>query len=94
MAELRTKPIDYDARRDPRTDFYCIVCQKDMDRSKPCRSVHLIEGGPIVLHPDDESKYVSDGGEMGCCPIGEDCAKKLGREWTHPKALWPKREPD
>lgn len=86
---LRTKFIDGDYRRDPKTDFFCCACQKDMDRAKPCYSVHLIDGGAFALHRDDESKYVPDGGELGCHPIGTDCAKRLGLEWCHPKAVWP-----
>jgi hypothetical protein len=87
--DLRTKFIDFDARRDPKTDFFCCACQKDMDRSKACYAVHLVDGGPFALHPDDEVKYIPDGGELGCHPIGNDCAKKLGLEWCHPKAIWP-----
>jgi hypothetical protein len=51
----------------------------------------MINGGYYALHAADEAKYVPDGGEMGCWPIGDDCATKLGLEWTHEKALWPQR---
>lgn len=89
---IRTKQIDYGARRDPQTDFYCVACQKDMDRTRPARAVHLICNFPLIaLHPADELVYVPDGSDMGCFPIGECCAKKLGREWTFPKSLWPQR---
>lgn len=98
--DFRTKFIDFDARRDPKTDFFCVACQKDMDRSKPSRAVHMVDGGYFALHPADEAAYQAEAktlaggqhpGEMGCWPIGECCAKRLGREWTHPKALWPQR---
>lgn len=91
MTDLRTTFLDYDARRNPKTDFFCVACQKDMDQLKPVRAVHLIAGGYTVLHPDDELQYEPDGGDMGCWPIGECCAKKLGLEWTHAKSLWPRR---
>ena len=45
----------------------------------------MIDGGYYALHPAGEAKYVPDG-EMGCWPIGNDCAKKLGLEWCHAKA--------
>ena len=85
-SSLRTKFIDFDARRDPKTDFFCCACQKDMDPKKPCRAVHLVDGGMYALHPKDEEKYAPDGGDLGCHPIGSDCAKKLGLEWTFPPA--------
>ena len=91
METLRTKFIDFDARHDPKTDFFCCACQKDMDPSKPCFAVHMVDGGYYALHPADEAKYTSDGGEMGCWPIGNDCAKKLGLEWCHSKAAWPRK---
>lgn len=55
MATLRTKFIEFDARRDPKTDFFCVACQKDMDRAKPVRAVHMVDGGYHALHPADEA---------------------------------------
>ncbi len=96
MTNFRTQCIDGDYRKNPKTQFYCCACQKDMDPAKPCFAVHLVEGGPYVLHPGDEAAYQADAlangqqpGELGCFPIGNDCAKKLGIEWCHPKAIWP-----
>lgn len=82
-ADLRTKPWDdYDARREPRTNHFCIRCQKDIKPYAPVRWVHLISGGMTMLHPDSEASYASDGGDLGCHPVGMDCARKLGLEWT------------
>lgn len=89
----RTKFISYAARREPKSDFYCVACQKDMDPQKPCRAVHMIDGGYYALHPSEEPNYVPDGGDMGCWPIGNDCAKKLGIEWTFAPALFAKGAP-
>lgn len=83
MSNLRTKFVDYDARRDPKTNHFCVACQKDLKPGVPYREVHLVNGGPFALHPEDEPKYESDSGEMGMWPIGNDCARKLGLEWTH-----------
>lgn len=59
------------------------MCQKDLNPNKPCRWVHCIQGGMFALHPEDESKYeYNDASDMGSWPIGLDCAKKLGLEWT------------
>lgn len=81
---MRTKFLDYDARRTPKTEHHCIRCQKDLKPGQPVRWIHCVNGGMFVLHPDDESSYVSDAGDMGCWPIGNDCARILGIDWTHP----------
>lgn len=83
--EHRTKDIDFDARRDPKTNHYCVACQKDLKQGQKHRTVHMIKGGYTALHPEDEHKYKPDSGDMGHWPIGMDCAKKLGLEWTHEK---------
>lgn len=70
-----------DYRNDPKTKFFCFWCQKDMNPTKPYRMIHLIDG-EAVLHPEDEHAYVSDGGDLEVYPIGSDCAKRLGLEWT------------
>lgn len=81
---FRTKFLDYDARRTPHTDHFCIKCQKDIKPGQPVRMVHLINGGIDILHPDDEAKYMPDAGEMGLHAVGSDCAQKIGLEWTVP----------
>jgi hypothetical protein len=81
----RTKFTNYDARRDPKTDHFCCVCQKDLKPGAPFRMVHLVDGGGFVLHPEDEALYSRTGerrGDVGGHPIGPDCARKLGLEWT------------
>ena len=76
---------DPDFRRDPKTNAYCVRCQKDLKPGTPRRYVHLIGagGGGWFLHPDDESKYVPDDGDGGFIAIGMDCVKRVGIEWTH-----------
>jgi hypothetical protein len=80
MNEPRTKCIDPDYRKDPKTDHFCCRCQKDIRGAH--RFVHLVNGGPFALHPEDESKYIADSGDLGSFPIGPDCARKIGVEWT------------
>lgn len=84
MAEaetFRTKFIDPDFRRDPKTSVFCCRCQKDI-KGAPEFYVHLIDGC-AVLHPDDEhllpSGYPQD---YGIQPVGADCAKFIGKEWV------------
>jgi len=81
---IRTKYLDCDNRRNPKTDLFCCCCNKDIKSTSKYRMVHWIEGGPFILHPEDESVYTPDGGDMGIFPIGMSCAKRLGIEWTLP----------
>lgn len=78
-----TKYLDQDNRRRPKTDLYCIKCHKDIKPGQSHRLVHLVDGGPYVLHPRDEQHYVPDRADMGFFEIGGDCARQLGLEWTH-----------
>lgn len=86
--EFRTKYTDPDYRRDPKTDHFCALCQKDMDPDKPYRVVHLVEEcGVLALHVDDEAAYVAAGphaDDYGSFPIGNNCAKRLGHDYSHP----------
>lgn len=82
----RTKPLDADNRRDPNTNLWCVKCHKDLDPKKNYRYVHIVDGGHVVLHAEDEEIYNSrenpKNDDLGSFPIGNDCAKKLGTEWT------------
>lgn len=82
--------LDFDARREPKTDSWCCACQKDLKGGKAYRWVHLIHGGAYVLHPQDEAIYAAlqadpetqDRGDVYSFRIGNDCARKLGLEWS------------
>lgn len=71
-----------DYRRDPKTDTYCVICQRDI-KGEPKHWVHLVNGGVEVLHPQDETLYKTDGGDLYFHPVGPECAKKIGKEWVH-----------
>lgn len=84
-ADMRTKELPvYRGKRPAFTgDHPCIVCDKEVN-PRTARYVHVINGGQVVLHPNDERLYVPDGGDMGGHPIGPDCARRLGLEWSTP----------
>lgn len=82
MSALRTKDLDPDNRRTGRGDRVCCRCNRELKGS--ARWVHVIGGGFRVLHPDDEARYQPDDDDMGAQPIGMDCAKALGMEWSRP----------
>ncbi|TXH08620.1 MAG: hypothetical protein E6R03_17890 [Hyphomicrobiaceae bacterium] len=82
MEAIRTKFIDYDARREPKTDFWCICCQKDIKPGAAHRLVKIVDF-PDAIHPDDYDRAISQHGtDVVTHPIGMDCARKLGLEWT------------
>jgi hypothetical protein len=68
--------------RRPKTDCFCWRCQKDLKPDQPRRWIHLVDGGSQFLHPESEVVYVTDGGDCGWFPVGMDCAKRIGLEWT------------
>ena len=91
---MKTQPAfdcDPDFRRNPKTSFFCWRCQKDLKPEQSVRWIHLINGGTDILHPESESEYVPDNGDMAMFPVGMDCAKKIGLEWTseHPELIPP-----
>lgn len=88
---FRTKFIDPDYRRTPKTSWSCCCCQKDIKPSAAYRMVHLVNGGIDALHPGDYDAYATASKEQpsgqfkddcGGHPIGMDCARKLGLEWS------------
>jgi len=88
----RTKFLDYDARHTPKTDFCCVMCQRDLDpRNRKIRWVDLVDY-VHVLHPADAALYTSDGHARGMYPLGPECVKKIGIEWTHSSRDFTRRD--
>lgn len=85
MNTHRTKFIDYDARRNPKTTRYCVCCQKDIKPGSKFRLVYVGEGMEAI-HPEDVQTYLSSpvksSIDIGPFELGMTCAKKLGLEWT------------
>lgn len=83
----------YHPNRQPKTERYCCICQRDIKPGAKAREVHLVDGGMWALHPDDEALYTDDGGDLGMHLLGLDCAKKLGSDWSRPENDWTKGTP-
>lgn len=78
MSAIRTKFIDFDARRLPKTDHWCVCCQRDLKVGTEYRAVKLLnDEEPFAIHPDDHGPL-----PRKLWPIGMDCARRLGMEWT------------
>lgn len=70
---------DPDWRRDPKTTFFCFRCQKDLKPGQPHRWIQVLDMMDI-LRPGDEN---ITGKASAWYPVGMDCAKRIGLEWTH-----------
>jgi hypothetical protein len=85
MPTYRVAYLDSDTRRSPKTDRYCVRCQKDIKPGAATRMVHVVDGGVNILHPEDENIYLKVGNQRGDCGmhlVGLDCARQLGMEFT------------
>lgn len=60
----------------------CVRCGAPITHRTAQRWVHMVEGGGALLHPDDEALYQSGDGDMYWFPIGADCARSIGLEWS------------
>lgn len=87
-AWARSEFLDFDARREPKTDLFCVKCQRDLNPRRVYRLVWMPkEWQPFTYHPDDVvDGHVEDADEgriaVVAHPIGPDCAEAHGMEWT------------
>jgi hypothetical protein len=88
-APIRTKWMDQDFRRWPKTDRYCTMCHRDLAPGRACREVRWELDKYEAIHPDDwerasveipASRQAYGAVQRGL--IGMDCARKLGLEWS------------
>lgn len=92
VGSIRSKWMDPDFRRDPKTPHFCAICQRDLKPGQKHRIVRYELDRYEAIHTDDWDKaaelipptrapqYRDD-----CLfdqPIGMDCARKLGLEWS------------
>ena len=89
----RTVYLDPDFRRDPKTNCFCCVCQKDI-KGGPRFFARLLDHGITAGHPEDEH-MVPEGLEhdLGTHPVGNECARRIGREWFKSKPHAPGTAP-
>lgn len=82
----RTAQLDADNRREPKTECFCIRCHKDLKAGQARRYVHIEDSSFIrVVHPADTAAYGATPaalGDMGWFPVGMDCARHVGLDFT------------
>jgi hypothetical protein len=78
--QTRLQFVNYGARHTPKTTRCCCVCQRDLNVGQHCRYVYLTEGMEAVYPEDIARRHCLT--DLGFHPIGMDCARTLGLEWT------------
>lgn len=87
---IRTKWLDPDFRRRPKTARFCEMCQRDLKPGQPHRIVRCELDKYEAIHPEDwEPASVEISRPIVEFMIGMDCARRLGMEWSKP----PERAP-
>lgn len=82
---FRTKALDPDFRRDPKTPVFCALCQKDI-KGDPRFFAHMIHGCFEAVHPEDReiaNREVPEHENFGLLPVGPDCAKIIGMDFIY-----------
>jgi hypothetical protein len=92
---FRTKFLDPDFRRVPKTAHWCVMCQRDLKPGQKHREVRWELDRWEAIHPEDwevaaveipraRPEYAHPENLIERGFIGLDCAKKLGLEWSVP----------
>jgi hypothetical protein len=91
----RSKWMDPDFRRDPKTNRYCIMCSRDLKPGQPHRMVMYELDRYEAIHSEDWEIAQSEipptrapNLKDRCVlvhSVGMDCARKLGLEWSRPE---------
>lgn len=92
--QYRTKYFDPDYRRDPKTNTYCHRCQRDIKLDQPHRFMAYELDTPNAIHSEDweiaktdiENRRMKHLDAFIVGPIGMDCAKKIGIEYTRERS--------
>ena len=61
----------------------CICCKRPIKDIDNCYYVHMNEGWKVLRNGVDETNCLELTGNrsQGCFPIGNDCAKKVGKDF-------------
>ena len=87
---FRTKYLDPDFRKNPKTDSYCIICQRDLKDGQSARLICYELDVYDAIHVDDWEE-AADEIKARRAPhlesvvygfIGGNCAKKLGLDFS------------
>lgn len=83
---IRTKWMDPDFRPRPKTHIWCRICMRDLKPGSKRRMVLFEENHFEAVHRDDWAAARALPGVWNLEPIGMDCARRLGLEWSMEQA--------
>ncbi len=90
----RTQMTDPDFRREPKTQCYCVLCQRDIKPESPELWVAAeLDKFPQIIHPADiavahaeiiarRTRYAHPDDLVTFERIGSECARKVGKAWV------------
>jgi hypothetical protein len=86
---FRTKWTDPDFRKNPKTNHFCCLCHRDLKPGQKHRLIMVEEDKWEAVHSDDWGLArieiepgPQDRDRVWIMPVGMDCARKLGLEWS------------
>ena len=82
---FRYRQLDPDFRRDPRTEVFCALCQKDI-AGEPKFFAHFISGVAAAVHPEDREiadRVLGEDDNLGLLAVGPECARIIGRDFVY-----------
>lgn len=82
--EYRSSFIDADFRPKNRPGVQCYRCGRVIKENSSFRVVHVVES-QLAVHPEDEHLAPDNDDWL---PLGMDCARRIGFEFTHPSTLF------
>lgn len=86
---FRTKWTDPDFRKNPKTNHFCVLCHRDLTPGQKHRLIMVEEDKWEAVHGEDWDLArieiepgPQDRDRVWIMPVGMDCARKLGLEWS------------
>lgn len=73
--------LDPDFRKEPKTEHYCALCQRDIKTSEKVNQVRLVfdEANSLCVAANDDATTYE--GDIGLKPVGSECTKKVPTDY-------------
>jgi len=82
MNAIRTRWADPDFRRQPKTKRFCLICQRDLKPAQAHRVILWEVDRYEAIAPADWARARVEIAALEQGPIGLDCARQLGLEFS------------
>jgi hypothetical protein len=78
-AEYRLHHTSPDYRRNPKTNRFCALCQRDI--LGPSVRAYALDGPQCLVHPADAAAASQAGGDVFVVELGPECAKLIPQDF-------------